>query len=142
MLECFYLFWVRICACLQMGTGLTCAMIFYVCSVLCLFDVNVCVFVFCWLPTFFFFLCLLYFVLFYFVFFFCCLRCQLMKTHVDQTFYDDYVILVFNIFITSLPPLFIALFEKDIEEHIIDKVWGFDISPLISCFHCYVLHEN
>jgi len=36
-----------------------------------------------------------------------------------MTVYDDWIITFFNIFITSVPPYFMALFEKDIPEEII-----------------------
>eukprot|EP01112_Ceratiomyxa_fruticulosa_P002099 TRINITY_DN12231_c0_g1_i1.p1 TRINITY_DN12231_c0_g1~~TRINITY_DN12231_c0_g1_i1.p1 ORF type:complete len:1071 (+),score=237.34 TRINITY_DN12231_c0_g1_i1:405-3215(+) len=36
-----------------------------------------------------------------------------------MTLYDDWIITFFNIFITSVPPYFMALFEKDIPEEII-----------------------
>jgi P-type E1-E2 ATPase len=39
-----------------------------------------------------------------------------------QTLYDDWVVTFFNIVFTSLPPLFLGCFEKDITEDIIDHV--------------------
>jgi len=37
------------------------------------------------------------------------------------TLYDDFIITLFNILFTSVPPFFIALFEKDIKETTIEK---------------------
>ena len=39
-----------------------------------------------------------------------------------QTIYDDWIITLFNISFTSVPPLFYAIFEKDIDEELIDQV--------------------
>ena len=39
-----------------------------------------------------------------------------------QTLYDDYITTAYNIIITSAPPFFYAIFEKDIPEKVIDKV--------------------
>lgn len=38
-----------------------------------------------------------------------------------QTLYDDIIMAVFNLVITSLPPLFLGIFERDIEESMILK---------------------
>lgn len=38
-----------------------------------------------------------------------------------QTLYDDYMMTFFNITVTSLPPFLYAIFEKDVEEDIIQK---------------------
>jgi len=37
------------------------------------------------------------------------------------TIYDDWIVTFFNIFFTSIPPLFFAIFEKDIEEDVIEE---------------------
>lgn len=39
----------------------------------------------------------------------------------SQTTYDDWIITFYNITLTSLPPLFLAFFEKDISENVIAK---------------------
>lgn len=39
-----------------------------------------------------------------------------------QTIYDSWVIILYNIMFTSVPPLVYGLFEKDLNEDIIDKV--------------------
>lgn len=38
-----------------------------------------------------------------------------------QTIYDDWIVTMFNILFTSIPPFFYALFEKDIDDDIIDE---------------------
>ena len=38
-----------------------------------------------------------------------------------MTLYDDWVVTLFNIAFTSVPPFFIALFEKDLQETTIEK---------------------
>ncbi|KAF2071974.1 hypothetical protein CYY_006711 [Polysphondylium violaceum] len=39
----------------------------------------------------------------------------------SQTLYDDWIVTTFNILMTSVPPYFIALFEKDVNEKVIVK---------------------
>ena len=38
-----------------------------------------------------------------------------------QTIYDDWIVTMFNILFTSIPPFFYAIFEKDIDEDVIDE---------------------
>jgi hypothetical protein len=49
-----------------------------------------------------------------------------------QVAYNELVMTFFNVFITALPPFFFAIFERDIEEHWINKV------RVRAC--CYVLY--
>ena len=39
----------------------------------------------------------------------------------SKTVYDDWILTFFNIFLTSLPPFFMALFEKDVPDAIIEQ---------------------
>jgi len=43
-----------------------------------------------------------------------------------QTLYDDWIVTAYNIFLTSAPPFFLACFEKDITEDVIEKYpWSY-----------------
>jgi len=43
-----------------------------------------------------------------------------------QTLYDDWIVTAYNIFLTSGPPFFLACFEKDITEDVIEKYpWSY-----------------